>query len=139
MRSPNQLCPPSATLNLTSMIDVVFLLIIFFLVSSELIQQENAMEVQLPSALSSQMPEEENERREVIEIRADGQMFLRTEPVTLEQLREYFRTKREQGEKEIAVVIRTDRQVLAKVIKPLLVVCAKNNIWNVSFSTTRDE
>lgn len=50
MRIPCSSSRPSAATNLTPLVDVVFLLIVFFLVSSHLARQESRWPVQLPSA-----------------------------------------------------------------------------------------
>ncbi len=50
MRLPNQSGRHSVGANMTPMIDVVFLLIIFFLVSSHLARQENRLPLDLPVA-----------------------------------------------------------------------------------------
>ena len=50
MKVPNQQHRPFAGANMTPMIDVVFLLIIFFLVSSHLARQESRLPVELPVA-----------------------------------------------------------------------------------------
>jgi len=50
MKIPNQLNRPFTGANMTPMIDVVFLLIIFFLVSSHLARQESRLPVELPVA-----------------------------------------------------------------------------------------
>ena len=140
MRSPNQLLPPAASLNLTSMIDVVFLLIIFFLVSSNMIQQETSVELRLPVAKTGQFQEdtENSGKKEVLNVLAEGNIFLRNLPITIEELQEYFRTKREQGERNIQVEIRTNREVPARVIKPILVICAQAGIWDVAFATIQE-
>ena len=52
MRLPNQRGRHSVGANMTPMIDVVFLLIIFFLVSSHLARQENRLPLDLPMASS---------------------------------------------------------------------------------------
>ncbi|QDV46131.1 Biopolymer transport protein ExbD [Stieleria neptunia] len=50
MKIPNQQNRPFTGANMTPMIDVVFLLIIFFLVSSHLARQESRLPVELPVA-----------------------------------------------------------------------------------------
>lgn len=52
MQIPNQQEKPFVGANMTPMIDVVFLLIIFFLVSSHLARQESRLPVELPVAKS---------------------------------------------------------------------------------------
>jgi biopolymer transport protein ExbD len=122
------------------MIDVVFLLIIFFLVSSKMIQEETSIELQLPTARTSRSQEnnENSAREEVINVKAEGSILLRNQPVTLEQLKEYFRTKQEQGEQNIQVVIRTNRDVPARTIKPIIMICVQSGIWNVAFKTIQE-
>ena len=122
------------------MIDVVFLLIIFFIVSSQMIQQETFVELRLPTAKTGQFQEDaENAGRiETIHVLAEGNMLLRNQPITMEQLKEYFETKRGQGVRNIQVIIRTNRDVPARAIKPIVVICAEADIWNVAFSTIRE-
>ena len=50
MRVPNYPGSRGVSINLTPMIDVTFLLIIFFLVSSHLAKQENFLPLELPVA-----------------------------------------------------------------------------------------
>ena len=139
MRSPSR--PPfPASLNLTAMIDVVFLLIIFFLVSSKMIQEETSIELRLPVARTGQFQEDaENAGRvEMINVRAEGDILLRNQPITIEQLKEYFQTKRSQGARNLQVVIGTNRDVPARVIKPIILICAQAGIWNIEFRTIRE-
>ena len=76
MRSPTNLGRGSIGFNMTPMIDVVFLLIIFFLVSSHLAQQETQVTVDLPDASSSDRPEEEDVRRLFINILSETEILI---------------------------------------------------------------
>lgn len=127
------------SINLTPMIDVVFLLIIFFLVSSTFIQQEVSLEMQLPTAQTGQKAEEDITKKEIINIPGSGQLLLRTEPVSLEKLREYFRVRKTTGEQNIPVLLRVARGVPYQEVEPVLLVCAESGIWNVSFAVLREE
>ncbi|MGL6225199.1 MAG: ExbD/TolR family protein [Thermoguttaceae bacterium] len=127
------------SINLTPMIDVVFLLIIFFLVSSTFIQQEVSLEMQLPTAQTGQKAEEDITRKEIINIPGSGQLLLRTEPVSLEKLREYFRVRKTTGEENIPVLLRVAQGVPYQEVEPVLLLCAESGIWNVSFAVLREE
>ena len=133
MRSPARPFSSSVSLNLTAMVDVVFLLIIFFLVSSKMIQQETSVELRLPIARTGRFQEyaENAGRKETINVLAEGNILLRNQPITMEALREYFRTK----DRNIQVEIRTNREVPARTIKPILTICAQAGIWDVVFAT----
>jgi len=58
--------------NMTPMIDVVFLLIIFFLVSSHLSRQESQLELELPTAASGQDDTDQETPRLTINVKSDG-------------------------------------------------------------------
>ena len=73
------------SMNMTPMIDVVFLLIIFFLVSSHLAQQEVQPDLKLPTAASGGLAPP-SATRVTVNLRADGQLLLGSDPVTAEQL-----------------------------------------------------
>lgn len=60
--------------NLTSLIDVVFLLLIFFMVSTSFVKQSQ-ISIQLPQAEASAAPEESPERLEIM-ITASGTFYI---------------------------------------------------------------
>ena len=61
---------------MTPMIDVVFLLIIFFLVSSHLAKQESQMDIDLPNAESGLESEPSTNPRIVINVTRNGQLLI---------------------------------------------------------------
>ena len=61
---------------MTPLIDVVFLLIIFFLVSSQLARQEANIELELPEASTGSASPEVESRRITINVRGDGSMSI---------------------------------------------------------------
>ncbi|QDT11046.1 ExbD/TolR family protein [Planctomycetes bacterium K23_9] len=77
--------PEEATINLTPMIDVVFLLVIFFMVGSKFSEADSRMQVSVPSVGEMRSLTRVPDAR-VIEVSADGSVSLDRSPVTLEQL-----------------------------------------------------
>jgi biopolymer transport protein ExbD len=74
-------------LNLTSLIDVVLLLLIFFMVSTTFVD-ESRLKIQLPQAGVEKAPEQETQPIEVAvtasgEFRVEGKTLLNTSPATL--------------------------------------------------------
>lgn len=69
-------------INITSLIDVMFLLLIFFMVSSTFIEQPG-MKLELPESKSATI---EQIKELVLEITADQRMLLNQEPVDLDHL-----------------------------------------------------
>src|SRR6185436_15898576 len=72
--------------NMTPMIDVVFQLIIFFLLSSHLAQQELQLQLDLPEAESGKDPADEETRRVTISVLSDGHVLLAGKTVDREEL-----------------------------------------------------
>ena len=74
-------------LNLTSLIDVVLLLLIFFMVSTTFVD-ESRLKIQLPQAGAERAPEQQASPIEIAvtasgEFRVDGKTLLNTSPATL--------------------------------------------------------
>ncbi len=120
------------------MIDVVFLLIIFFLVSSHLAQQEVQPDLELPAAASGGLAPPST-TRVIVNLRADGQLLLGSDPVTAEQLGRRLRHELQRVGRDLEIRLRSDRQVPYRYVEPVLVACAKSGIWNVTFAVVRNE
>lgn len=124
----------SIKFNGTPLIDVVFLLIIFFLVSSHLAQQETQLELALPSATSVREADESRNERVTINVREDGELLLGSESVTTDEVGRRLKVERQETSADLEVRIRADRNIAYRHIEPLLLACAKSQIWNVSFA-----
>ena len=97
----------SFALDLTPMIDVVFLLLIFFMVSTVFVDFDRRMELSLPSSKSS-VPDENKEQIE-IEMTNDKQIFLNGAQITLQELESTILDSREELGK--SGVIRADKNL----------------------------
>lgn len=119
---------------MTPMIDVTFLLIIFFLVSSHLAKQENRMKLDLPVA--STALDEDNERRTLtIQVSADGTWQLGTSGImTISKLVSTLAAKNREVEGGVSVRIRTDKTVAYSQIAPLLKACTQAGATDVVFA-----
>ena len=139
MRSPTNLGRGSVGFNMTPMIDVVFLLIIFFLVSSHLARQEAQVALELPDASSGERPEEEDVRRIIVNVLSENQILVGSQPIEparLETLLDY-ESQHALGAgktRALEVRIRTDRTVPYRAVEPILLACARSGIWNVKFA-----
>jgi len=124
----------SVDFNMTPLIDVVFLLIIFFLVSSHLARQETQLELSLPAAASGHEADAAPAPRVTINVRADGQLLLGSDRVDVSEIHRRLDVEREQTSSDLEVRIRTDREIPYRHVEPLLLACAEAKIWNVSFA-----
>jgi biopolymer transport protein ExbD len=146
MRVPSNLSRAGPGFNMTPMIDVVFLLIIFFLLSSHLAQQEVQLELDLPRAASGQSPDREEIRRVVINVLPGERVMVGGRLLggeELAQLIDYESRRARRGTQGVAggrleVRLRCDRKVPYRVVEPLLVACARSGVWKVTFAVVEN-
>ena len=118
------------------MIDVVFLLIIFFLVSSHLAQRENRIELDLPVAAQGQDDVQDQSKRITVNVVADGTILVagrEVSPVTLTTM--LANTTKDHGN-DLHVRIRADRNVSYDKVSPIMKAATDAGIWNVTFAVT---
>lgn len=81
------------SVNMTPMIDIVFLLIIFFMVGTQFSDTEQEIDIKLPGVNNLNTMISTPDRREIL-IGSDGRAFLDGQPVTPEQLTQQLRDMR---------------------------------------------
>jgi biopolymer transport protein ExbD len=119
---------------MTPLIDVVFLLIIFFLVSSHLARQETQLELDLPTASSGHQETPGPTARVTINLLPDGRYLLGSNEVALAELRSRLQVESQETAGDLEVRLRADRHLAYRHVEPVLMACAKAKIWNVSFA-----
>jgi biopolymer transport protein ExbD len=124
--------------NMTPMIDVVFLLIIFFLVSSHLARQESQMELELPVASSGADDIDQQTPRVTINVKSDGSLWLAGRPIATDQLKARLSAAREKEGDDIEVRIRSSRSAPYSTVEPIMLACTGSRIWNVTFAVYRE-
>ncbi|MEX0613136.1 MAG: biopolymer transporter ExbD [Pirellulales bacterium] len=140
MRPPLPHRPAAGQINMTPMIDVTFLLIIFFLLSSHLAQQETQLELDLPTAASGRLSVDDERPRLSVNVRADGSVMLGSTETPPAEMARRLRIERERLGADLEVRVRADRAVPYSSVEPILLACAEAEIWNVTFAVfKRDE
>ena len=94
--------------DMTPMIDVVFLLIIFFMVSTVFVDFSRKMDINLPTSKSSAI--DESTKTLEVEMSKDKQIFLAGKPLTLLGL-ETTLAKMEFKDKKPSAIIRADKSL----------------------------
>jgi biopolymer transport protein ExbD len=123
LRLPNYRGTQGVAINMTPMIDVTFLLIIFFLVSSHLAKQENFLPLDLPTAGTSH-PDFSDRPTLTVQVLANGDYQVGGQMMEIEQVRRTIASRIKSEGAAIRVRIRTDRMAAYQFIAPLLKVCA---------------
>jgi biopolymer transport protein ExbD len=119
------------------MVDVVFLLLIFFLVTWNFARYETELDVKVPTAR-----EGKETRRSVgeviLNVKKDGTIVLNRREMSHEAL-EAALTRIAGLYPDQAVILRGDQDVNYRHVVEVLDVCRAANIWNVAFATSRPE
>lgn len=76
---------------ITPMIDLTFLLLIFFMVTQKITEQQLQVPVRLPVAISAVPPEQTE--REIINLDGEGNFYIGDRPVTTEELLAHLRMR----------------------------------------------
>jgi len=124
--------------NLTPLIDVVFILLIFFMVSTTF-QKESEINIELPEA--SGKPAEERKASLEIVIDADGHYFIDGQQVVNTELDTLKRAVRKYlGERsEMPVIIRADRKTPYESVVRAMDVTAQLGLVQMSLATSQPE
>jgi biopolymer transport protein ExbD len=138
MQVPRLLRTGEASINMTPMIDVVFQLIIFFLVSSHLAKQEVQLKLPLPEAASGEQETDPNAPRLTVNVLEDGSLLLAGRTIRAAEVRQRLRERIGELGPDVEVRIRSHRDVPYESVEPLLVACAKAGVWNVTFAVYED-
>lgn len=134
MKIPRSARSGDSGMNMTPMIDVVFQLIIFFLVSSHLAKQEVQLKLPLPEAASGEQEADPNAPRLTVNVLEDGTLLLAGRAVKSSELSPRLSERLGELGPDVEVRIRSHRDVPYEFVEPLLVACAKAGVWNVTFA-----
>ncbi|QDU87976.1 biopolymer transport protein ExbD [Pirellulimonas nuda] len=117
-------------LNLTSMIDVVFLLLIFFMVASKFVEAERSIDVKLPRVDASSQPAQRDAPHHVV-LDADGRMQLDGGQVDLAALRQTLTAKVQQTG-DVGVIIDGDARAAFQHVAAAMAACREAGVTDVS-------
>jgi biopolymer transport protein ExbD len=125
-------------LEMTPMIDIVFLLMIFFLVASKLDEADRAIDVVLPDASAAQ-PLTSRPREFVINIDRAGNYFAGARPVPLDELEQLLVQAAADNPERQTVILRGDEEVPHKFVVAAMNACVQAGIDDYQVQATSDE
>lgn len=122
--------PP--TLNLTSMIDVVFQLIVFFMVGTRFATPEHKLDVQVPT-VKDVSGSKVSPAKHVVHIGREGAILLDQDRVTLDELGTRLAALR-RSTRDLSVLVRGDGQVPLQIAANVLATCRKAGVTDLGIS-----
>lgn len=111
-----------AGIDMSPMIDMVFLLLIFFLVAATIVREQK-VPIEIPLAVYAKVPENTIGRFEVT-VTAPGNIFVRNTPVDLDGLKELLKPELE-NDPELKILIRADKLVRYSMNEKIMEACAE--------------
>jgi len=126
-----------STLSLTPLIDVVFLLLIFFLVATKFAEEERELNVLLPDASEAQ-PRTSKPRETIVNIDQDGNYFVSGRNLTLTELETSLRIARVNNRTRASVILRADRRCQVEYLVAAINACNKAKIYDYKITTRRE-
>ena len=120
-------------MNMTPMIDVVFQLLIFFMLATTYLDEEKELEVKLPEAESGTTAIEESDEL-IINVLRDGSYVLSGRTLAKDALTEELQAAARRN-RDIPVMIRGDRLVHHESIVAVMDACGIAGLVNLSVGT----
>ena len=125
------------TLALTSMLDVIFLLLCFFVTASVFSQWESEISISLPSASSAETPGR-LPGEVILNVARDGSVTVNARKLTLDDLGGRLRKVAEFYPGQPAV-IRADRETSYDSLVKVIDTCRNAGVWNFSLATVEEK
>ena len=119
-------------IDMSPMIDLVFLLLIFFMVASVVVELEK-VDVAIPESNHAKVPDD-TKGRMMLSIDANNQVYVGTEPVNLEQLKDRISNELDLNE-NLRVLIRADKRVEYQTCKEIMVACGEVGATDLIYAT----
>ena len=125
------------TFQMTSMMDIIFLILFFFVTTSIYSQWENEITITLPTAQSGKVPNR-LPGEIIINVAKDGRVSVNQQDLTLDALKarldrlaRYFPGQ--------PVVLRADKETRYESLMKVIDTCRKADIWNFSMATNEEK
>ncbi len=120
----------SIGLNVTSLIDVLFILLIFFMVTSNFIEQPG-MKLELPETKTQEVARVE---QLTIFVSKDGEIFLNDQPVELSELSGQLNQYKDQENKQ-TLILKADRAASHGLIVQIMDVAKQMGLSKIVIGT----
>ena len=113
------------------MIDIIFFLLVFFMMSMLTMVVQKSVPIQLPQAVASKV---DLQRKIPITVTSNGQIYVEAQPVTLDQMIRYLQAEKAKGD-DMVVILRGDAKAEYGALVTVLDTLKQMGIVKVSIAT----
>jgi biopolymer transport protein ExbD len=135
MRFKNRSEPVTVAFQIAPMVDILLVLLCFFVVTWSMARKENELDVRVPAAQAGQ---ESNPvvNQTVLNVKSDGSVVWDRKPISKPDLLEKLRSLAALFP-DYAIILRGDVKTDYEHIVQVLDTCRQAGIWNVAFATAK--
>ena len=119
------------------MVDVLLVLLCFFILTWNFARKETELDVKVPTAENGGEPSLDVNQT-VLNLKADGSMVMNTKPITFDELGARMEALAAINP-DYAIILRGDENVAYKHVAHVLDVCRGAGIWNVAFPVSKPQ
>lgn len=120
---------------LAPMIDMTFLLLVFFMLTTKISKEQVKLDIKLPLASAAKNPDDAA-GRDIVNIDRDGAVFLGDRAVTEDELEGALR-KRFADRRFARIYLRADAGTDVRHVKRITALCARSGASEIIFATHR--
>lgn len=135
--SPTEHLKQRPNIQMTSMIDIMFINLLFFMALFVYFHFETELNISVPksnASIESQMAPEEI----VINVLRDGRIVVNQKRLAIDELASLLQKTAELYPGQ-PVIVRADQKTFHERVVSVLDACARANIWNISFATMKEQ
>ena len=129
--------PSPLGFQIAPMVDVLLVLLCFFILTWNFARKEMELDVKVPTAENGGEPNLDVNQT-VLNLKADGSLVMNTKPISYDELFDKMAALSKIN-KDYAIILRGDENVPYKYVARVLDVCRGAGIWNVAFPVTKSE
>lgn len=129
--------PVPVAFQIAPMVDILLVLLCFFVITWSMARKENELDVRVPAAQAAQ---ESNPvvNQTVLNVKSDGTIVWDRKQITREALQEKLKSLASLYP-DYAIILRGDVKTDYEHIVQVLDTCRQAGIWNVAFATSKAE
>jgi len=124
--------PRDEEVDMAPMIDMVFLLLVFFMVASHL-QSEEHFPINIPTASHAKIPKDRSDRINIT-VKEDGTIFLGVTEVTKEELAPIVEQRNKETQ-DLRIFLRGDANAEHGDVREVMRICAEAGVAEIIFAT----
>lgn len=122
-------------INIIPMIDVIFFLLVFFMLFTSFRTNPSGIEMELPRAVTAT---EQEENQMIVEISSEGDFYYDGENLSIEEIREIAREQNDEQD-NLVVVINADEETRYRSVIELMDNLRQEEIYSLALAAEKEE